>query len=116
MQRITLVSKERFTTKLEKPIDKTPNLSKLFMKLSIKFCTQVTRMCLQKCLVFDFHLFAQIGHQRCEFQTVHKFQPINIRYLLNLHFVKKWLISNMLKHTRNTNNSGIRFYKQIYNE
>ena len=22
----------------------------------------------------------------------------------------------MLKHTRNTNNSGIRFYKQIYNE
>ena len=26
------------------------------------------------------------------------------------------LITNMLKHTRNTNGSGTRFYKQIYNE
>ena len=25
-------------------------------------------------------------------------------------------MTNMLKHTRNTNNNGIRFYKQIYNE
>ena len=31
-------------------------------------------------------------------------------------FESKWLITNMLKHTKNANNSGIRFYKQIYNE
>ena len=37
--------------------------------------------------------------------------------------IRKWLISNMyclksnmLKHTRNTSNSGIRLYKKIYNE
>ena len=83
----------------------------------MKFCTQVPRTCLHKRLVFDFHLFAYIGRQRFEFQTVHKFQPIHRKYLLNLpFFFFKWLISNMLKHTRNTNNTGIRFYKQIYNE
>ena len=51
------------------------------------------------------------------FETVLKIHPVNIRYLPNLHFLKrKWLITNILKHTRNTNNSGISFYKQIYNE
>ena len=52
----------------------------------MKFCTQVARSCVHKRLVFDFHLFAKIGRKRREFQTVHKFQPINIRYLLKLHF------------------------------
>ena len=73
----------------------------------MKFCTQVARTCVHKRSVLDFHLFALIGTYRREFQTVHKIQPINIRYLPNLQFFKKWLISNMLKHTRNTNNSGI---------
>ena len=67
--------------KLEKPIGTTPDFSQLFMKLreakSMKFCTQVPRTCLHKRLVFDFH------------NSVHKFKPINIRYLLNLHFLKK---------------------------
>ena len=55
----------------------------------MKFCTQVPRTWLHKRLVFDFHLFAQIGRWRREIQTVHKFQPLNIRYLLNLHFLQK---------------------------
>ena len=55
----------------------------------MKFCTQVPRTCVHKRLVFDFHLFAEIGRKRCEFQTVHKFQPIHIKYLLNLHILQK---------------------------
>ena len=51
----------------------------------------------------------------CESQTVHKIQPINIKYLLNLQCLEKWLITNMLKHTRNTNNSGIRFSRFTMN-
>ena len=58
-----------------------------------------------------------MGSQRPEIQTVHKFQPINTRYFPDLQFfIEKWLITNMLKHTMSTNNNGIRFYKQIYNE
>ena len=32
------------------------------------------------------------------------------------NFLKKMPHANILKHTKNTNNSGVRFYKQIYNE
>ena len=38
----------------------------------MKFCTQVFRTCVHKCLVSDFHSFAKIESQRREFQ------PINI--------------------------------------
>ena len=31
-------------------------------------------------------------------------------------FLRKWLITNMFKHTRNTNNCGISFYEQIHSE
>ena len=47
--------------------------------------------CAHEPLVLDFHLFACIGSYRREFHAVHKFQPIIIRYLPNLH-LRKWLI------------------------
>ena len=53
------------------------------------FCTHVPRTCVHKRLILDFHLFAQIGSYMREFQTVHKIQPINIRYLPNLQFFKE---------------------------
>ena len=47
-----------------------------------------------------------------ELQTVHKIQPINLRYLpKSAIFQRKWLITNMLKKERNINNSEIRFIK-----
>ena len=84
----------------------------------MKVCTLTPIACVHNRLVLDFHLFAEIGSLAREFQAVNKIQPINIIYLPNLQFLKEnaWLISNMLKHIRNTNNSGIRCYKQIHNE
>ena len=44
---------------------------------------------MHKRVILDFHLFAiKIGSQTREFQTVHKIQAINIRYLQNLQFLK----------------------------
>ena len=79
--------------------DSQENLKNLYVKHTIfpvvyeakgmTFCTHVPRTCLQKRLILDFHLFARIRSQRCEFQAVHKIQPINIRYLPNQQFFKE---------------------------
>ena len=52
----------------------------------MKFCARVPRTCLHKRLVLDFSF---ICLNRALFQTVHKLQPINIRYLTNLQFFKE---------------------------
>ena len=73
---IMLMSKESFTPKLEKAIGKVPSFLSCCEAKGMKPCTQVLRTCMHKCLVLDFHLFAQIWFQRLRFQTVHKIQPI----------------------------------------
>ena len=83
MSRITLASKDSFTSKLEKPIGNAAFFSVVYEAKGMKFFTQVPRTCVDKSLVLDFHLFAKMESKRPEFQTVHKIQLINIRYLPN---------------------------------
>ena len=46
------MSKESFTPKLEKHIGKTPDFLSCCDAKGMKFCTQVLRTCVHKCLVF----------------------------------------------------------------
>ena len=55
----------------------------------MKLCRQILKTCVHKPVILDFNLFAQIGSYRHEFQTVRKIQPIDIRYLTNLQFLKE---------------------------
>ena len=50
------------------------------------------------------------------FRQYTKFNQLTSDIFHICNFFKKMLITNMLKHTRNTNNSGIHFYKQIYDQ
>ena len=53
----------------------------------VKFCTRAEQTC--RNLQSQIFICLLKSAMRCEFQTLQKFQPINIRYLSNTQFFKE---------------------------